>query len=191
MLLRKFLESVSKRLDNVLDGVTDLDMKFITFNGNQVELTKVGTKGDWDKLINKDLKPNTAYQLDNGHTYITNANANVNYVEADLSKITMDRNTYQQSVVGNSGELNDQGGHLIASALGGAGDRINLVPMDKVLNNGAYKKMEADLAKALDEGKNVSVKIDVGYPDGAGNRPSSFTVNYTIDGVPDTKEFSQ
>jgi len=95
----------------------------------------------------------------------------------------MDRNTYQQSVVGKSGEATDQGGHLIASALGGAGDRINLVPMDKVLNNGAYKKMEADLIKAVSEGKNVSVKIDVGYPDGGGVRPSEFRVTTTIDGV--------
>ena len=104
----------------------------------------------------------------------------------------MSRNTYQQSVVGKSGEAADQGGHLIASALGGAGDRINLVPMDKVLNNGAYKTMEADLLKAVSEGKNVSVKIDVGYPEAGGTRPSSFTVNYTIDGgKPITERFKQ
>lgn len=158
-------------------------MKTISINGNQVELTNVGSKGNWDKLINKDLKPDTAYQLDNGHTYITNAQGKVNYVEADLNKITMDRNNYQQSTTGKSGNIGDQGGHLIASSLGGAGDRINLVPMDKVLNNGTWKKMESDLAKALEQGKDVSVKIDVGYPDGGGVRPNSFTVNYTIDGV--------
>ena len=94
----------------------------------------------------------------------------------------MPRNTYQQSVVGKSGEAADQGGHLIASALGGAGDKINLVPMDKVLNNGAYKTMEADLLKAVSEGKNVSVKIDVGYPEAGGTRPSSSTDDYKIDG---------
>ena len=58
----------------------------------------------------------------------------------------MSRNTYQQSVVGKSGEAADQGGHLIASALGGAGDKINLVPMDKVLNNGEWKQMENTLS---------------------------------------------
>ena len=172
-------EGVVKSVDNSLN----IDMKTISINGNQVELTNVGSKGNWDKLINKDLKPDTAYQLDNGHTYITNAQGKVNYVEADLNKITMDRNNYQQSTTGKSGNIGDQGGHLIASSLGGAGDRINLVPMDKVLNNGTWKKMESDLAKALEQGKDVSVKIDVGYPDGGGVRPNSFTVNYTIDGV--------
>lgn len=95
----------------------------------------------------------------------------------------MSRNTYQQSVVGKSGEATDQGGHLIASALGGAGDRINLVPMDSVLNNGSWKTMETSLGKALEQGKSVSVKIDVGYPEAGGTRPSEFRVTTTIDGV--------
>ncbi len=179
-------EGVVKSVDNSLN----IDMKSISINGNQVELTNVGSKGNWDKLVNKDLKPDTAYQLDNGHTYITNAQGKVNYVEADLNKIAMDRNNYQQNVVGKSGEANDQGGHLIASSLGGAGDRINLLPMDKVLNNGTYKKMESDLAKALDQGKDVSVKIDVGYPDG-GVRPNSFIVTTTINGIEETIPFRQ
>lgn len=63
----------------------------------------------------------------------------------------MNRNNYQQSNVGKSvNDTGDQGGHLIAASLGGAGDKINLVPMDKVLNNGTWKAMERDLAKALD-----------------------------------------
>jgi len=169
-----------KKIDDIADNLPD--MKYVTASGTPVELVKVGSKGNWDKMINKDLKPNTAYQLDNGHTYITDANGNVNYVEADLTGITADRNGYQQGKVGNSGEINDQGGHLIAATLGGAGDRINLVPMDKVLNNGAYKKMESDLAKALEQGKSVSVKIDVGYPAGGGVRPNEFRVTTTIDG---------
>ena len=94
----------------------------------------------------------------------------------------MDRNTYQQSVVGKSGEAADQGGHLIASALGGAGDKINLVPMDKILNNGSWKTMETSLGKALEQGKSVSVKIDVGYPASGGNRPSEFRVEAKING---------
>ena len=168
-----------------------INTKYVTGAGTNVKFINVGSKGNWDKMINKDLKPNTAYQLDNGHTYITDAKGNVNYVEADLSKITMDRNGYQQSNTGKSGNTGDQGGHLIASSLGGAGDKINLVPMDKVLNNGTWKTMEANLAKALEQGKSVSVKIDVGYPAVGGVRPNSFTVSYTINGVPNTKRFYQ
>lgn len=42
--------------------------------------------------------------------------------------------------------------------------------------------MENILAKALDDGKKVNVKIDITYPSGGGNRPSGFDVNYIIDG---------
>ena len=43
--------------------------------------------------------------------------------------------------------------------------------------------MEADLLKAVSEGKNVSVKIDVGYHEAGGTRQSSFTVIRTINGI--------
>jgi len=48
--------------------------------------------------------------------------------------------------------------------------------------------MENSLKKEVEAGKSVSVKIDVGYPSGGGVRPSSFTVNYTIDGGKPIKE---
>lgn len=63
------------------------------------------------------------------------------------------------------------------------GDRINLVPMAQVLNQGAYKNMERELMNALKAGKSVSVKIDVGYPAGGGLRPSGFKVTATINGI--------
>ena len=103
----------------------------------------------------------------------------------------MPRNTYQQSVVGKSWEATDQGGHLIASALGGAGDRINLVPMDKVLNNGEWKQMENTLKKALENGQNVSMKIDLKYPSSSDVRPSNFTVQTTINGEKEIWRFEQ
>ena len=61
--------------------------------------------------------------------------------------------------------------------------------MDKVLNNGAYKAMESNLAKAINEGRNVSVKIDVSYPPSGGTRPSGFVVTTKIDGIPQEPEF--
>ena len=43
--------------------------------------------------------------------------------------------------------------------------------------------MENQLRAELAAGKNVSVKIEVGYPAGGGVRPDSFFVTATIDGV--------
>ena len=90
-----------------------------------------------------------------------------------------------------SGCAGDDGGHLIASALDGAGDRVNIVPQASMLNRGDWKAMENELAGYLREGKNVSVKIEVGYPVGDGIRPDIFKVVATVDGKKIEKVFEQ
>ena len=120
-------------------------------------------------------------------TYITDDAGRVKPVEGSLSLDKMDRNGYQQVCAGQSGCVGDDGGHLIASSLGGAGDRVNMVPQASTLNRGDWKAMECELAGYFKEGKTVSVKIDVGHPASGGNRPSEFTVTALIDG--DFKDF--
>ncbi len=39
----------------------------------------------------------------------------------------------------------------------------NLVPMRRMINRGDYKRMENEIAKALQEGKGVSVHIKIEY----------------------------
>jgi hypothetical protein len=51
--------------------------------------------------------------------------------------------------------------------------------------------METSLGKALEQGKSVSVKIDVGYPSSGGTRPSSFIVTTKINGIEETIPFKQ
>ncbi|EIJ45920.1 filamentous hemagglutinin outer membrane protein [Herbaspirillum sp. GW103] len=147
----------------------------------------VGSKGNWEPLINtgKDgqLAPKTAYLLDNGHVYITDASGRVTKVEGNLSLNTMDRNPYQQLCAGKSGCAGDDGGHLIASSLGGAGDRINIVPQASTLNRGDWRAMEDSLRRELASGKSVSVSIDLAYPSAGGARPRAFSVSVTVDGV--------
>jgi filamentous hemagglutinin len=108
-------------------------------------------------------------------------------VTGELDLTTMDRNLYQQCVTGKCGNAGDEGEHLIASSLGGAGDKINIVPQLATLNRGDWKAMENELRDALKAGKDVSVKIDVGYPATGGKRPNNFFVTATIDGK--IKEF--
>ena len=180
------------------DILKDVDVKMkkaMETAGDAYVEAKAGTKGNWDKTINPstkapEFKPNTTHNV-GGHLFKTDAQGRVNKVEGELSLNKADRNTYQQCAAGKCGEAGDQGGHLIASALGGAGDRINLVPMDKLLNNGAYKNMERELMNALKAGKSVSVKVDVGYPAGGGLRPNQFNVTATIieNGIPVIKRF--
>jgi filamentous hemagglutinin len=154
-----------------------------------------GSKGNWDPSINTgttgNLAPKTAYMLDNGHTYITDDAGRVKAVEGSLSLDKMDRNGYQQICAGQSGCVGDDGGHLIASSLGGAGDRINIVPQAATLNRDDWRAMEREFAGYLKEGKSVTVKIDVGYPASGGVRPSEFTVAALINGERQEFKFKQ
>lgn len=77
------------------------------------------------------------------------------------------------------------------STLGGAGDRINIVPKAATLNQGEWKDMERFLKKEIDAGKTVSMTIDVGYPPNGGTRPNQFTVLATINGVVTPYRFTQ
>lgn len=151
-----------------------------------------GSKGNWDPVLNKTIQPNTRYELSNGHTYMTDNSGRVNQVEGELKLATMDRNTYQQNCAGKCvNATGDDGGHLIASSLGGAGDKINLVPQASTLNRGDWKAMERQLANELKAGKAVNVKIDVSYPNSSSARPNEFNVTAIIDGVKKTWEFDQ
>ncbi|MBL8389360.1 MAG: DNA/RNA non-specific endonuclease [Hydrogenophaga sp.] len=154
-----------------------------------------GSKGNWDSAINAGkggtYSPNTAFVLDNGHTYRTDSLGRVEEVAGNLSNNKAARNSYQQICAGSKGCSGDDGGHLIASALGGAGDGINLVPQSATLNRQDWKDMENYLRGELQAGKNVSVKIDVRYPAEGGVRPNKFEVSITVDGESIVKEFKQ
>lgn len=97
----------------------------------------------------------------------------------DLNLNKLDRNGHVQCAVGKCGNAGDEGGHLIATVLGGAGDGVNIVPQDRVLNRGPWRDMERKLVEELKSGKSVSVKIEVSYPvDGI--RPQEFKVTALI-----------
>lgn len=77
--------------------------------------------------------------------------------------------------------LGDEGGYLIARIFGGSGELDNLLAMAAIVNNSKYKKLENRWGKALQEGKEVEVTIDIVY-NGANKRPKKFNIIYFIDG---------
>ena len=162
-------------------------------SGKYEEVIRVpaGSKGAWDKAINGELKAKSAYLLDNGHTYVTDSTGRVTRVEGALDLSAMDRNAYQQCVAGKCGIAGDEGGHLIAASLGGAGDKINIVPQAATLNRGDWKVMENYFREQLAAGKQVSVSIEMGYPPSGGVRPSEFRVLANVDGKIVPYRFSQ
>lgn len=155
------------------------------FNGNTYETDDNGQT--YKK--NGEILPNTEYTV-NGNTYKTDDNGN---------KISCDSNPEyteegsrnmkeQKESGGEERQEDDDGGHIIARILGGADGEENLVPMRRTINRGDYKRMENEIAKALQEGKEVSIHIDIEY-DGDSSRPSKIRAEYTIDGKKTVCEF--
>ncbi|MGY0619423.1 hemagglutinin repeat-containing protein [Lysobacter sp. A378] len=184
-------EQAGKQADSVVKAVDRGQELAKRADVDQVRQATTGSKGNWDKTVNGQLEPKTAYVLDNGHAYVTDTTGRVKSLDGELSLTTMDRNTYQQCATGKCGDVGDEGGHLIASSLGGAGDRINIVPQASTLNRGDWKRMESELRQALKDGKSVHVKIDLDYPSNGGKRPNAFYVEAIVDGQKKEWEFWQ
>lgn len=146
---------------------------------------------DYGKTYKKngELRPNTEYTV-KGNTYKTDESGRP--VSCDATpKYTEEgcRNTKEQKESGgDERQEDDDGGHIIAKILGGAEGAENLVPMRRTINRGDYKKMENEISKALQEGKQVTVHTDLVY-NGNSKRPSEICAEYTIDGQKTIVEF--
>ena len=156
-------------------------VEIIDINSNkQIIIETSVVKGNWNKALNSELKPNTIYKVDD-YSYFTDEAGRVNKVSGELKLETKDRNIYQQ---GKSVEIKDgvrgkdQGGHIIARIFNGPGEQINYVPQTATLNNGEWKTMEKKWNDALSEGKKVEVDIKINYADNL--RPTDFDVTYII-----------
>ena len=82
----------------------------------------------------------------------------------------------------------DERGHLIAKRFGGSDRLENLVPMNAKLNHGDYNSMENKLAKAVQDGHDVRLKVEPVYKEDT-MRPSEIRATYTIDGEKDIVSF--
>jgi hypothetical protein len=177
------MEQLAKKeggdIAKVTDGVAD----------DIIELAP-GSKGNWNKALNGTLKPNSKYKVGD-KIYETDELGRVNRVSGNLELGKIGRNEYQQgkSVTLKDGTKGvDEGGHLVGHQFKGAGEQINYVPMKGSLNQGAWKQMEQDWAKALRDGKKVEIDINPIY-EGVSKRPSEIEVFYKIDGKEYIKTF--
>lgn len=128
------------------------------------------------------LLPNSGYTV-NGNTYRTDENGNKISCDAEpeISEERKRNIAEQRESGGEDRKEDDQGGHIIARILGGTEGEENLVPMRGTINQGDYKKMELEIKRALEEGKQVRIHIDIKY-DGKSSRPTKIIATYTIDG---------
>ncbi len=147
---------------------------------------KKGTPG-YEALNNP--KPNTTTELSNGTTFKTNSGGYVEEIsfKPSLSKGTRDS---RQTAVGKEGLNGDVGGHIQACRLGGTCDRFNLFPQNSNFNSSSYRRWENEITSALQNGNdvgNVTVRFGRSNPNSA--RPDSVDIEYSINGVPETRSF--
>lgn len=76
---------------------------------------------------------------------------------------------------------------MVARQNGGAGEQINLVPMARGLNQGAYKALEKEIHRLCEEGHEVHEEIQIEYGDN--KRPVFFNIEYWIDGIKQASKF--
>lgn len=147
--------------------------------------TESGGPGGWNQELNKPA-PNTHYNVDDRFHYNTDNNSRVGHAHADLdASSAAERNGYQQRIAGGPDRLpGDQGGHIFGSQFGGPGEAINLTAMRDTLNsvgNREYYNLENDWRSHINEGKKVSVDVEITYP-GDSRRPEMYSVRTYVDG---------
>ena len=128
------------------------------------------------------LKPNVRYQTgEYNYFYQTDNAGRLASWDAPELQLT-NRNTCLPHDANTPGKrYGDHAGHLAGDRFEGSPEIDNLVSQLSEVNLSNYKKLENQWAKALEEGKKVSVTVKVNYM-GDSLRPNSFDVFYKING---------
>lgn len=130
----------------------------------------------------RQLKENIVYES-KGYYYQTDELGRIKAAQGDLRLEAGKRNNGDQLKAGGNDRLpGDHGGHLFAKMFAGSGEIDNLSAMAAIVNNSKYKRIEKRWQKALKEGKEVEVTIDLVY-DGASKRAKEFKIRYFIDKI--------
>ncbi|MGP0576971.1 DNA/RNA non-specific endonuclease [Paenibacillus peoriae] len=131
---------------------------------------------------NGSLKPNIKYKAgEYDYSYETDGLGRLNKFETDNLQLTKRESRLDHNPKTPGKEDGDHAGHLAGDRFGGSPELDNLVSQSRKVNLSQYKKIENQWAKALKDGKEVKVKVDIEY-EGDSLRPSKFNVQYEIDG---------
>lgn len=160
-----------------------------TKNGKKLYLSKKGhaVKGykklitDGSHMKNGKLRANIIYRTGEHHyIYETNSKGVIVHAYADDLQLKIHEGRKPHNPKTPDKQEGDHAGHLVADRFGGSEDLDNLVSQAKKVNLKHYKRLEDAWARAIKEGKKVSVDIKIHYEEGS-LRPKSFEVEYEID----------
>lgn len=144
---------------------------------------------DGSHYVDGKLKPNAIYMTgEHKYLYETDSFGRIVNVNAENLQLKLHEGRLPHNAKTAEKLADDHAGHLIADMFGGSPELDNLVSQAKDVNKKGYYKMEMQWKKALENGQSVSVDIKINY-DGSSMRPSSFEVDYCIDGKWKTEKF--
>ena len=139
---------------------------------------------DGSHMDGKVPKPNVVYEAgEHRYIYRTDEVGRIDraYAEDLQLKLHEDRLRHNSNTLDK--EIGDHAGRIFGDLFGGSPELDNLVSQAKDVNLKEYRRIERDWADALKSNppKKVEVDIKINY-EGSSMRPSSFEVNYKIDG---------
>ena len=186
-ILQQVTEKTRSRLpqepttaENSRKNVLDISRKIDTIKAEGKIIT------DGSHIKNGKLQPNVTYQTGE-HAYYCTTNENGLICRAFTESLQLKKHSGRKKHNPNTygKQRGDHAGHLFGDRFGGSPELDNLVSQAARVNLSEYKKIENIWEGALRNGQSVSVDIALEYGDG--NRPTSFTVTYVIDGESHTQ----
>ncbi len=178
-------------LDATMVGVNSLNKLKLKYANKVIKIDGIEGVSKAENIItdgshiqNGKLKPNSIYKTGE-HDYIYKTNQDGFIINAKTDKLELKnhegRLKHDANALGK--QADDHAGHLFGDRFGGSSELDNIVSQAKKVNLSEYKVIENQWAKALEKGQKVTVDININYLLGV-ERPISFDVFYTIDGIP-------
>jgi len=129
---------------------------------------------------NGKLKPNVRYKSGEfGYIGETDSQGRLNSMSTESLKLTEREKRLSHNPKTPGKEAGDHAGHLMGDRFGGSPEIDNLVSQASKVNQSAFRKIENQWARAIQDNQNVQTKVTVNYL-GNSTRPSSFIVKYKI-----------
>ena len=182
------LSAFAKNLDGSVDDVMELGGKSGSrFGGSQTKhwLEDAGEiLTDGSHMDGKVPKPNVVYEAGEHHyLYRTDEVGRIDRAYAEDLQLKLHEGRLPHNSNTPDKEIGDHAGHIFGDLFGGSPELDNLVSQAKDVNLKEYRRIERDWADALKSKppKKVEVEVKINY-EGSSMRPTSFEVNYKIDG---------
>ena len=191
------LSSFAKNLDGSVDDVVGLGGKKTSRLGVQTG-GRLGTSQtkhwiedaseilkDGSHLDGKVPKPNVVYEAgEHRYLYRTDEVGRIDRAYAEDLQLKLHEGRLPHNSNTPDKEIGDHAGHIFGDLFGGSPELDNLVSQAKDVNLKEYRRIERDWADALKSNppKKVEVDVKINYQ-GSSMRPTSFEVNYKIDGI--------